>query len=117
MVQVKVPCRMLPNAGNGSLICGIMARMELVVSMRLHALIFASGQGVPVVGVSYDPKVSSFLDYLGQQDYVMLEEVSDGTLCDMIDAAASAGATESAIVERLRELAEQNGTLARKLLQ
>lgn len=114
--QVKAPWHILPPANNGSLICGIMAKMGMVVSMRLHALIFASGQGVPVVGVSYDPKVSSFLDYLGQQDYVTLEEVTDGTLCDMIDSAASGGAAEHAIVARLQELANRNATLARQLM-
>lgn len=113
---VKAPHHILPPANSGSLICGIMAKMELVVSMRLHALIFASGQGVPVVGVSYDPKVSSFLDYLGQQNYVTLEEVTDGSLCDMIDGAASSGATETAMVERLQALASRNGVLARALL-
>ena len=39
------------------------------VSMRLHALIFAAGQGIPLAGVVYDPKVSSFLRYIGQENF------------------------------------------------
>lgn len=35
--------------------------------MRLHALIFAAGQGIPLAGVVYDPKVSAFLRYIGQR--------------------------------------------------
>ncbi|MFH1387349.1 MAG: polysaccharide pyruvyl transferase CsaB [bacterium] len=36
------------------------------IGMRLHSLIFAALAGVPMVGVSYDPKVSAFMDWLGQ---------------------------------------------------
>lgn len=45
---------------------GFMSRMQVVVSMRLHALLYASSCGTPIVGMSYDPKVSSFIDYLGR---------------------------------------------------
>ena len=40
--------------------------MKVVVSMRLHALVFSASQGVPLVGVVYDQKISSFLSYIGQ---------------------------------------------------
>ena len=115
--MVKAPTHILPPTGSGSLICGVISRMQLVVSMRLHALIFATGQGVPVVGVSYDPKVESFLDYLGQENYVTLEAVSDGALCDLIDSAVSGAVAEEAIVARLRTLASQNGKQALALLE
>jgi polysaccharide pyruvyl transferase CsaB len=39
---------------------------QLVVGMRLHALMFAAMQGVPVVSVAYDPKVSAFARELGE---------------------------------------------------
>ena len=32
--------------------------MKAVVSMRLHGLVFAAGQGVPLAGVSYDGQLS-----------------------------------------------------------
>ena len=34
--------------------------------MRLHSLILAAAAGVPSVGISYDPKVQSFITSLGQ---------------------------------------------------
>lgn len=43
----------------------LTGELDLVIGMRLHALIFAIAAGVPVVGISYDPKVDSFLAEVG----------------------------------------------------
>ncbi|MDY4219338.1 MAG: polysaccharide pyruvyl transferase CsaB [Candidatus Faecousia sp.] len=114
--MVHCPKLVLPPLEDGGMICALMRQMKMVVSMRLHALIFASGQGVPVVGVAYDPKVTGFMDYLGQENYVSLEEATDGTLCDCIDSAATSEAAEQEIVGRLRQLAGRNGQYAWQLL-
>ena len=45
---------------------GLVSSMKIVVGMRLHALIIAAVAGVPMVGLSYDPKVSEFLASIGQ---------------------------------------------------
>lgn len=39
---------------------GLVGAMDLVVGVRLHALVFAAAAGVPAVGVAYDPKVAAF---------------------------------------------------------
>ena len=65
---------------------GMLACMDAVVSTRLHSIIFAARERVPVLGVVYDPKVSACL--------AALEMPSAGTL-DAFDAdAALTGLTE-----------------------
>lgn len=39
----------------------IIGCMDVLVGVRLHALIYAAVMGVPMIGISYDPKVDSFL--------------------------------------------------------
>lgn len=39
---------------------------NLVIAMRLHALIFAGNVGTPMIGVSYDPKIESYLKLVKQ---------------------------------------------------
>lgn len=50
----------------------IIKSAKAVVSMRLHALIFAAAFGIPMIGISYDPKVKSFLnDIYGNGSYTI----------------------------------------------
>lgn len=115
--KLRCPHLLLSAGTNGSEVLALVRRMSLVVSMRLHTLIFASGQGVPMVGVVYDPKVSGFLDYLGQELYLPLTEVTDAALDDLIDAAMAEKPFEEENFLRLRRLAAENETLAQRLLE
>ena len=115
-----VPHYFLDDAGTAGTIIGSLSRMEAVVSMRLHALIFAAGQGIPLAGVVYDPKVSSFLRYIGQENFTDLEDLTEESLKAMIDrAAAQAGdkQTQAEAVRKLRELERGNIEIAKRLLE
>lgn len=114
--KVAAPSIILTPVSDAGVICGLMKRMELVVAMRLHALIFACGQDTPVAAVAYDPKVSGFMEYLGLQSYVQLEDVSGESMRRLIDAAVCTGSFHDQ-AQRLRGLAEQNGTLAGQILR
>jgi polysaccharide pyruvyl transferase WcaK-like protein len=114
--MVSVPAKVLPQIDDGGVLCGVIARMGLVVSMRLHALIFACGQKTRTVAISYDPKVSGFMDYMGSENCVELPQVTEAALREMIDRAMAADpGTEQ--LSRLKTLAAENGRLAGKLLR
>lgn len=44
-----------------------VAECDLLIGMRLHSLIYAASQFVPMVGISYDPKIDQFLHRLGMK--------------------------------------------------
>ena len=118
--HLTVPHYFLDNTGRAATIIGALSRMEVVVSMRLHALIFAAGQGIPLAGVVYDPKVSAFLKYIGQELFVDLSALTEENLCHMIDQAVSQSrspAAQAAAVARLQEMEQQNVDVARILLE
>ena len=98
----------------------ILSRMELVLSMRLHGLIFAAASGVPLAGVSYDPKVTAFLDYAGQKNHLPLEQVDGEKLCALVDAAYALRGDRAALrarADELREKESRNTMAARRLLE
>ena len=113
-----VPHALLPGPLPAALAIGVLGRMEIAVSMRLHGLIFAAGQGTPVVGVSYDPKVTAFLKCIGG-GCVPLDEAGGPALCALADAAAARREDGEALAESvsgLRALERRNVLSAARLL-
>ena len=116
---LDIPHYFLDDAGGAGTIIGALSRMEAVVSMRLHALIFAAGQGIPLAGVVYDPKVSAFLRYTGQENFTDLRDLTEENLREMIDRAVAQGGhpeAQAEAVERLQALEGGNVAVARRLL-
>lgn len=117
--RMNAPCHLLEEQYSSALTLGLFSRMQVVVSMRLHALVFSASQGVPLVGVVYDPKVSSFLEYIGQDLFTDLDQVTFEALKGQLDSAvARAGDTAflSQGVARLRTIESRNLEWAGKLL-
>jgi polysaccharide pyruvyl transferase CsaB len=117
--HVTAPHYFIDDAGDAGCIIGVLSRMRAVVSMRLHALIFAAGQGIPLVGAVYDPKVSAFLRYIGQELFADLDSLTADSLTGMIDRAVAQGEhpeAQAAAVRRLRETEQRNVAVARELL-
>ena len=98
---------------------GLLGRMEAVMSMRLHALIFASSRAVPLIGVSYDPKVASFFEYIEQTNYIDFSALrSAEQLFALIDTAMSADReTLRREIDDLRQRADRSRLVAQALLE
>lgn len=117
--HISGPACIVQEPLSSELMLGLTSRMQAVISMRLHGLIFAAGQGVPLVGITYDPKVSGFLSYMGQELYEDLDRLTCENLRGMLDQAlALRGNRDSlrAAVDRLRRLERNNADMLRRLL-
>ncbi len=93
-----------------------ISRMSLVLSMRLHGLIFTLRDGIPAAGVSYDPKVTAFCRE-AVLPCVSLADADAAALRSILDEAALLdGEDLSAAARHLRERERANGRTAAQLL-
>lgn len=109
--RMHAPYHSITDAYTAAQTIGILSRMKVAVSMRLHGLIFAAGQGVPLVGIVYDQKVGSFLSYIGQDLCEDLNSLTEERLKSLIDSAVTRGkdpAFLSESVEKLRKMEAVN---------
>ncbi len=75
----------------------LMDGLSVVVSMRLHGLIFAAQAGIPVVGIAYQPKCRRFMAELGLEEYCLALDEADR----LAETVASALERRESIRERL----------------
>lgn len=78
--MMKTPARILRGHYSAQELMAVTGLLDLVLGMRLHALIFAAAQGVPLAGLVYDPKVTDFLRLVGQPVAGSVENVTAGEI-------------------------------------
>lgn len=95
----------------------LIGNLDLLVGMRLHALIFAALMHVPLLGISYDPKVDNFLRMIGQEAVFSISEFDEETLYNRTeDILAGNGASfcwES--VDTLRRKADETVSILKSV--
>ncbi len=111
--HLSIPYHVIAEPMTSGMTIGVLARMKAVVSMRLHGLVFAAGQGVPLAGVSYDPKVTAFLDYIEQDNYQELEHLTVENASGLIDSAIQLG-NEGRELRRRTELLNKKESINRE---
>ncbi|HYE83292.1 MAG TPA: polysaccharide pyruvyl transferase CsaB [Clostridia bacterium] len=79
---------------------GIMKKLDLVLGMRLHALIYSVSLSIPSIGLIYDPKVQGFLEYVKQPSAGNIADLQLTNLKSLIDEVWS---NKAAIAQQLQE--------------
>ena len=99
----------------------LVANMDLMIGVRLHALIFAGVMGVPMIGISYDPKVDRFLRSIGEKPVNDLQDITTASVLKEVRrkwAARSAFTAANAdLLAQMRGLAARNAELAMQLVR
>lgn len=71
-------CRAIAERTDGAAVClqekylsedmlSVIGNMDILAGVRLHSLIYAAIMGVPMIGISYDPKCTAFLRSVGME--------------------------------------------------
>jgi len=90
----------------------IIAVSEIVVAMRLHALVFAALSGVPAIGIEYDRKVGRFAQMAG---YPVVAS-SDINAIDLVELQRGFDQqAQAALLAQLKAAEFGNGALLKRL--
>ncbi|MFD0696808.1 polysaccharide pyruvyl transferase CsaB [Paenibacillus sp. GCM10027628] len=88
-----------------------VASCDLLIGMRLHSLIYAASQYVPMVGISYDPKIDQFLHRLGMQAAASTARFDAEAFTEealrLLDGRAEWAASRTAAIEELKAQAQR----------
>ncbi|MBB6732300.1 polysaccharide pyruvyl transferase CsaB [Cohnella zeiphila] len=82
-------------------------RCALLVGMRLHSLIYAANREVPLLGLSYDPKIDQFLARLGEKAVGTTEALDPEAFAEraaaLLDKPGEWRAAKAAAIRGLKE--------------
>lgn len=97
----------------------LMGNMDVVIGMRLHAMIFSALMHVPFLGISYDPKIDNFLALIHRKASCSIREMDSEKLYnDTCEALAhSLNKEEWKQVETLRKQACENVEILETLVK
>ncbi|MEO6907675.1 MAG: polysaccharide pyruvyl transferase CsaB [Abditibacteriaceae bacterium] len=85
------------------------ARCDLMIGMRLHALIFAAAQQLPCVAINYDPKVAALAEDL---QIPLLDRTECSQSDKLVAAIDQAKPPQTVTLNALAEAAKRNAEIA-----
>lgn len=93
--------------------------VDIMIGIRLHALIFSSLMGKPVLGISYDPKIDNFLHMIDQECIGRVDALESQVLYERLEELLRSTDSYEHSFTRIRQLQEasmQSAHLALSLL-
>ncbi len=119
-IRTKSKAIVLTEEYTTSELLSLVGNFDMLIGIRLHALIFAAVMHVPMVGISYDPKIDRFLESLGECHAGDLRNLNAQSLVEKVRQLwpTSKEAKQSKVDQStyLRDKAFQNAELALELI-
>ncbi|MBQ4404519.1 MAG: polysaccharide pyruvyl transferase CsaB [Selenomonadaceae bacterium] len=116
---MKEHCLVFEEEFSTQEILSLVGCMDVLIGVRLHALIFAGVMGVPMVGISYDPKIERFLDSVGEKPLGNMADVTADEIFDAVLKKLSMhkNPCDDKLLKELGALARKNAKLAVELAE
>lgn len=118
--KMQQPAVVLKDEFTTSELLSLVGNMDLLLGIRLHALIFADVMGVPMIGLSYDPKIDRFLASVGEDSVGSLESVTVEAILQAVRKKwhdkAACRRLNADLLSGLRMKASHNAELALELM-
>ena len=90
---------------------GEVGRCDLLIGMRLHSLIYAASQEVPMLGISYDPKIDQFLNRLQMAAAASTQSIQAATVASeairLLHGRETWRAEKASIIKKLKGEAQK----------
>ncbi|RJE85696.1 polysaccharide pyruvyl transferase CsaB [Paenibacillus sp. 1011MAR3C5] len=87
-----------------------VSRCDALFGMRLHALIYAANQHIPMLGLSYDPKIDQFMNRLNLRPIGTTEsldaEIFADEACNLLDTPEEWRIKHGPAIETLKQQAK-----------
>lgn len=107
---------LFPNTYTIEELLGFLSSCQFVLGMRLHAVIYSFSVGVSPVGIVYDPKVKSCLQYFHTEQQISVEELTTKGLLEAVRKAMELPAPNPEKIKELKGKAKENAKMAVDLL-
>lgn len=99
----------------------IIGNMDVLVGVRLHSMIYAAIMGVPIIGISYDPKCTAFLNSVGLNQLSTRENFSAEAFGAEFSRVLETGKEQTAIVaenmSKLQKKLDTNEKMIRDIME
>ncbi|MDU4959283.1 MAG: polysaccharide pyruvyl transferase CsaB [Sporomusaceae bacterium] len=113
---MRQPAVVLRGEYSTDQLLSLIGNLDMLIGIRLHALIFAAIMKVPLLGVSYDPKIERFLESIGESAAGTLDTVEADCLLRLAKQLLAGKQGARTEVESLRQQAFHSAELAMALL-
>ena len=125
-------CSVIAERTNGAAKClsekylsedmlSIIGNMDVLVGVRLHSMIYAAIMGVPIIGVSYDPKCTAFLNSVGLDSRSTRESFSaeafKAEFARVLETGKEQTATVAENMRRLQKELDTNEEMIRDIME
>lgn len=104
---MQQPAVVLKDEYSTEELLSLVGNLDILIGIRLHALIFAAVMEIPLIGVSYDPKIERFLDSIEQSAAGTLHDITVDRLLTEVQAILSKSGGRSYRVDRIKALRNQ----------